>query len=201
MDRTMRLRIHCDQPSDVVALVIVALLAVCFVAYLGWGQRGTAAAADVQVPPALVSTSMRQFYLTRDTYNGVDAPQACDRGYHMASMFEILDPSNLKYNTDRGYIQDDSGHGPPADPSGWIRTGGSSVSSSSPGYASCYAWASDHGGDRGTVAWLGGTWTGDPRSLHVWQAGVAPCNAGMRVWCVQDSVGTAIYLPLVVRLS
>jgi len=169
-----------------VTLLIVSLLTVCFIAYLGWGQRGTAAADGVQAAPPLASTDMRQYYLTRDTYDGRDVLKACDGGYHMASMFEILDPSNLKYDTDRGYTQEDSGHGPAVDPSGWIRTGGSSVSSSSPGYASCYAWTSDDGGDRGTVAWLGGTWTGDPRGLHVWQAGVAPCNMGRRVWCVED---------------
>jgi hypothetical protein len=183
-----------------VTLLIVILLTACFIAYMAWGQRG-AAASGVQAPPVPASNGMRQYYLTRDTYSGGDALMACDSGYHMASMFEILDPSNLKYNADRGRTQEDSGTVPAVDFSGWMRTGGSSVTSSSPGYASCYACTSDHGGDWGTVAWLGGTWTGDPRDLQVWQAGVAPCSTHFRVWCVQDSAGTAIYLPLLVRLS
>jgi hypothetical protein len=46
----------------------------------------------------------------------------------MASMWEISDPSNLRYDTQLGVTTADSGFGPPAGTSfvaffGWVRTG------------------------------------------------------------------------------
>lgn len=64
----------------------------------------------------------RKFYLTRTGYTGARALSACTAGYHMASLWEIHDPSNLRYDTELGFVQDDSGFGPPIE-FGWIRTG------------------------------------------------------------------------------
>jgi hypothetical protein len=64
----------------------------------------------------------RKFYLTQDGYDGSQALSACAQGYHMASLWEILDPSNLSYDTSLGATVADSGSGPP-NGSGWIRTG------------------------------------------------------------------------------
>ena len=66
----------------------------------------------------------QKFYLTKDSFQGGQALTACAKPFHMASLWEILDPSNLKYDTGRGYINDDSGSGAPANVIGWIRTGG-----------------------------------------------------------------------------
>ena len=201
MHRSVSFRIHYDRRSDLATLLTLGLLATCLVAYLAWGHQG-ASAASPEAPRAVSSTTMRQFYLTPDAaYTGATALTACDPGYHMASLWEILDPSSLKYNTDKGYTDDDSGQGAPLGPAGWIRTGGSSTSSSTAGYASCHAWTRGDSGDHGSVVWLSGPWTGDPIDIHVWDAGVATCDAAYWVWCVEDDVGSTVYLPLVFRSS
>jgi hypothetical protein len=180
----------------VVILLILALLTAGFVTYLAWGQGGAIAAGSQTSLTA--STNMRRYYMTPGFFDGANALTACDSGYHMASLWEILDPSNLKYDTDRGYVIDDSGQGPPADPGAWIRTGSSGLSSTSPGYANCLAWTRGDSGEYGSTAWLGGPWTAG-RDIHVWDTSGMPCNTPLRVWCVEDRVSTDIYLPLVLR--
>ena len=203
MDRRVRLRIHYGRPSDVIVPLIVALLAAWLAADLAWGRTGASAAA-AQAPAdrvaAASSSQMRQFYLTpADTYNGANVRTACDSGYHTASLWEILDPSHLKYNLDKGYKVDDSGKGPPANPAGWVRTGSSAGASGSAGFVNCQAYSSASGGAYGSVVWLGGAWDGATRSVHVWDAAAWPCNLTSRVWCVEDNVTTHVYLPGVLR--
>ena len=80
----------------------------------------------------------RQFYLTKTNHTGAEALTACDVGYHMASMWEIFDPTTLRYNTELGVTRDDSGFGPPSEVIGWIRTGNeSSVNVTRP---NCNSW-------------------------------------------------------------
>ncbi len=51
----------------------------------------------------------RKFYLTREnTFDGSEAPSACAAGYHMASLWEIFDPSNLVYDTALGHPSGDA---------------------------------------------------------------------------------------------
>jgi hypothetical protein len=98
----------------------------------------------------------------------------------MASMWEIHDPSNLKYDTERGFVEADSGSGPPANRQGWIRTGRSATTGSGPAGFNCNAWTSTDG--EGTVAridWLEAT-------TYPWDAFDDGCNQHNRVWCVQD---------------
>ena len=74
---------------------------------------------------SVADAGTKKFYLTQSGANGSQALTACDGGYHMASIWEILDPSNLKYDTNRGRTLGDSGSGPPSLGAGvgWIRTG------------------------------------------------------------------------------
>jgi len=65
----------------------------------------------------------RYFYLTEETHFGDTVTDACGRGYHFASVWELLDLSSLTYNFERGYVNMDSGDGPPAEMAGWVRTG------------------------------------------------------------------------------
>jgi hypothetical protein len=177
----------------IVTLLVLGLAAACLAVYLVWGQKPASAAA----PLLAASTSSRQFYVTRDAvFTGAQALGACDPGYHMASLWEILDPSNLTYNSDKGFVAGDTGLGPAAGPAGWIRTGGSILTSTSPGYASCHAWTRGDSGDYGSTVWLGGIWNGTVKAIGTWDAGIAPCSTTQRVWCVQDNVGSSIYLPL-----
>jgi hypothetical protein len=129
----------------------------------------------------------RKFYLTRGVFNGSQALNACARGYHMASLWEIFDTSNFQYNTDLGVTNADSGSGPPAAIAGWIRTGGeASAQAGFPGSSNCNAYTSDAVGDLGTVVNLDPLWTFSPLLISPWQPENALCNLTMQVWCVQD---------------
>ena len=137
------------------------------------------------------SSGMRQFYLSKDGAYGSTASTACATGYHMASLWEIADPSNLKYNTSLGYVQDDSGAGPPADEAyvvGWIRTGYVSDFSETPGRANCLAWTVHSIYRYGTVASLPSTWTSGIQDLGVWQLDTRECQHPLRVWCVENDL-------------
>ena len=65
------------------------------------------------VESPLKRDARRSFYLTKTTHTGAQALAACAEGYHMASLWEILNPSNLRYDTELGVVVGDSGFGPP----------------------------------------------------------------------------------------
>jgi hypothetical protein len=138
----------------------------------------------------IVSTTeakqLRKFYLTRDAFTGARALTACANGYHMASLWEILDVTNLKYDANRGLIQDDSGSGPPT-VLGWIRTGaGSTGNTGAPGFDNCLAWTSDSASDNGTAAGPKLFWNAPPGSTDPWISFTFICKSPQPVWCVQD---------------
>jgi hypothetical protein len=201
MSWRVSLRIHYDRRSGLVALLTGVLLLVALLATLAWGQR-EAAASSPRAPlvyardrPLAASTSMRQYYLSGPILNATYALTACANGYHMASLWEILDTSNLKYDASLGVFQGDSGSGPPTVWQGWVRTGYGSDNSSTAGVANCMAWTSTSG--EGTTAGLPANWTGGLEDIHVWAVSTASCaGPGGRVWCVEDTI---IYLPLIMR--
>jgi hypothetical protein len=133
----------------------------------------------------------RMFYLTKNEYTGSQAAlTTCAAGYHMASLWEIFDPTNLRYNTDLGFnwtdrsLISDMGFGPPSGLPGWIRTGQPSLSSF---FNNCNAWTTDSG--NGTVILLNSDWggkSGVPVTVAPWVSLVAGCSIPVRVWCVQD---------------
>lgn len=130
--------------------------------------------------------SRRAFYLSQ---NGVPADQAltaCVPGFHMASLYEILDPSSLRYDASLGLSFEDTGAGPTRGP-GWIRTGtiGWSTAISVPGDANCNAWQSTSPDINGSTVGLG-TWDHAATSISPWSALVVACHSIVRVWCVQD---------------
>jgi hypothetical protein len=138
-------------------------------------------------------SSTKSFYLTKDSFNGANALTACAKGYHMASLWEIFDPSNLTYNTNLGFTHDDSGSGPPAFVnadlgSGWIRTGHSAatVPFTDPGTVNCVTWKSNSPSDIGTVVWLPLDWSASPTAIAPWRAGISSCDFSIQVWCVSD---------------
>ena len=198
MSGKVSIRIRYGRRSGLVGLLILALLFAAFLGYLAWGHR-RAAASGLQAPLAS-SASQRGYYLTQGSYDGSEALTACADGYHMASLWEILDPSNLKYNTDLGYTQDDSGQGPPSSifSGGWVRTGFSSYASTTPGEGNCNAWTSSDSGHRGTWAHLPDDWTAGGEDMHVWEVYTGLCHQSGYVWCVEDYIAT-VYLPLVLR--
>ena len=135
----------------------------------------------------VASTVPRKYYMTRDRYDGAHALTACAAGYHMASLWEIHETSNLRYDTERGLTRGDSGFGPPNSFSGWIRTGYQSSALSLQGAGNCNAWTSAISTDRGTFAGLQSNWSPPPAVItNLWFAGVLNCNTEVNVWCVQD---------------
>jgi hypothetical protein len=123
-------------------------------------QQSTHAASNKSTAP------IRGYYLTQGTYDGNQALTACAAGYHMASLWEIHEPSNLRYDTALGLTGGDSGAGPPAngasDEWGWIRTGtaGAFGNPGFPGMANCGAWTDNATDNAGTVVGLSSAWGG-----------------------------------------
>jgi hypothetical protein len=129
----------------------------------------------------------RKFYLTPGEFPASQAPTSCDKKFHMASLWEILDPSNLEYDTRRGFNNADSGSGPPANTFGWIRTGGPATTGNpGSGAANCNAWASVAAADSGTVVELSQGWNGQANVGSPWNADTEPCDNLFRVWCVEN---------------
>jgi hypothetical protein len=225
MSGKVSVRIRYDRRSGLVGLLALALLVVALLGYLAWNQREVAASGPqapldhardrpfdrAQDRPLASSAGLRGYYLTTATYNGADADGTdgngagvCADGYHFASLWEILDPSNLKYDTDLGMVRDDSGQGPPTFSyffGGWVRTGYTSSTSTTAGTGNCNAWTSSDSGDYGTTACLPSDWTAG-QDIHVWQVDTTTCNTTfLRVWCVADSVSVPVYLPIILKNS
>ena len=181
--------ININLTRGLVALLTLALLVAAFLGYLVWGHQEATAAGD-QAPqaPTAGSTGLRQYYITKDGNYGSGASTACASGYHMASLWEILDPSHLEYNTTLGYAFDDSGKGPPTGVVSWVRTGYAANTDGVAGQANCNAWTSASGSHVGTHAYLPDEWTAGAEDIHVWEVtlSVWTCSAYLRVWCVED---------------
>jgi len=131
----------------------------------------------------------RKFYLTTTAVDGAGALNACASKFHMASLYEIFDTSNLKYDTNRGQTAADSGAGPPSGVNGWIRTGFSSNTTGGPGQANCSAWTSASGTDTGALVRLREEWDQGAGLISPWKAEesdqVFTCELLHPVWCVQ----------------
>ena len=142
-------------------------------------------------------STRRSFYLAKSSFadgewTGDIATQACGAGFHMASIWEILDPSNLSYASMRAdaVTADDSGAGPPsAGRLGWVRTGNVSASSGDWGEANCNAWTTKATHTYGTTVYLPGTWvyTNDEvGTVEPWGMSVEDCHYPYPVWCIED---------------
>ena len=131
-----------------------------------------------------VEAGDRKFYLTKDSFTGSQALTACAKGFHMASLWEILNVSTLLYKPKRGLTQDDSGSGPPAYANGWIRTGYFAFADSSVGSGNCNAWTSGDSGDYGTFVWLSPAWEDGSLTVSPWKGAVSSCDTTLPVWCV-----------------
>jgi hypothetical protein len=162
---------------------------------------------NIQINAAITSTvtcARRKFYMTSSFPQGNAALTACVAGYHMASLQEILDPSNLEYAHELGNIAHslpDSGSGPPFSTLAFVRTGVSDPSTGNTvaGNANCNVWTSNSTNEFGTVIALKPTWTDAPSNVSPWDAITKECDnlsdatppagttgARVHVWCVQD---------------
>ncbi len=199
MSARVSLRIRYERRSHLVLLLTLALLTAAFLGYLLWAQE-EAAASGTQAP-LTASAVMRHYYLTEWPHDGSQADEAgvCEPGYHFASLYEILDTSNLRYNADLGWTAADSGQGPPTGLVGWVRTGYDSSGSDTPGQGNCDNWDSNAEGVYGAKASLPHYWPLPP-DMFVWEVSTGTCNNFGWVWCVEDYlVPKMIYLPLVMK--
>jgi len=130
----------------------------------------------------------RKFYLTKGSFDGAHALQACVSGFHMASLWEIYDVSNVRYDRTLGYLTTDSGFGPPAASFGWVRTGNTPDVASTPGIGNCSVWTSNNPSYHGTLIELPIDWANVELGVQIgsWSAGTADCGFETRVWCVQN---------------
>jgi hypothetical protein len=141
---------------------------------------------DALVAAAAAADSRRWFYLTPDAYNGANALTACDAEFHMASVYEILDLSNLRYDMGRGFTKSDSGWGPPQYAVGWVRTGDEAYVGDQVGYSNCDSWTSSSGSHLGTEVFLHDDWNDPATWISPWQGFTSTCSLPARVWCIQD---------------
>ena len=132
--------------------------------------------------------TLRAFYLTDENYGADEALAACASGYHMASLWEVLDVSALAYVYDHpdAHTKDDSGRGPPSHWYGWIRTGYSSGSSDTAGIGNCRSWTSTVSGHSGTIVRLTYDWTAAGTVVGPWEADAFTCSSVAPVWCIED---------------
>lgn len=203
----IRFKIHY-QPGSIARFVAALALSILVLSLItDWSSpKASAPSLDPQ-------SGIRQYYLTTGFYHGNEAADACAAGYHMASFWEISDPSNLRYDTSLGKTNDDSGYGPPTaftvsihpiprSPEeviypywGWVRTGYSKSTSNTAGHANCSGWESDSSSHWGTAVSLPHSWDAGTDDLGVWDVYTKSCDAGGRVWCVADTIEWRLYLP------
>ena len=159
-------------------LVTIALLSAVLL-YLALSERPAEASFQAQ------ATGQRQYYLSQNYVRGHQPLTSCAAGYHMASLWEIADPSNLLYNTTLGKTDADSGSGPAAGAPGWVHTGFINSTSAIAGHANCNGWTSLSGSHYGTIATLPDTWS-NAEDLGVWDVAAQYCDYYQSVWCVED---------------
>jgi hypothetical protein len=189
-EKTLVIRINLTR--GLVAVLIAALLVVAGVGYLAWGQQG-AEASSLQVFRSSVasSTGMRKFYMSYYGHQGnLDVDNVCATGYHMASLWEIVDLSNLEYATDLvasgvAESRDDAGHGPPTFLIGWVHTGYDNSHTGSAGQANCDGWSSSDENHDGTAAALPRAWA-PGADIGAWEFAVTACDVYAKVWCIED---------------
>lgn len=179
-DNTLFIDINLSRKMFI--FIVLFLFSILYFSYLVLGKETSFASAQGELT---TSSGMRQFYLARIGADGGAALTVCEEGYHMASLWEILDPSNLKYNTDLGVTRTDSGEGP-VTYWGWVRTGYVGSTSDVPGRGNCNGWTTNVSDAYGTLVNLAQQWDPNYANIHVWETGTITCNITQGTWCVQD---------------
>jgi hypothetical protein len=129
-----------------------------------------------------VPAEAKMYYLTVTSFTGGGAIGACDSGFHMASISEIQDPSNLQYVTSTPVydsIVDDQGLGPPSNRMGWVRTGPYPMTVSP---HTCDVSMTSSGQQSGTTMSRRSQWDG----TSWWYTTLVSCSQPESVWCVED---------------
>lgn len=149
----------------------------------------------VQASALTWASSHRKFYVTFTGFTGLEALDACAPGYHMASLWEIHDVSQLSF-VGLGASRSDAGEGPPSGIFAWVRTGVDSFpGATAAGNANCLAWQSDSANEKGTLVGLITVWDDYENDngvseglnrIYPWTAITLTCDTAPAVWCVED---------------
>jgi hypothetical protein len=174
-------------------LLLVALALALVVSF------GDAQASRRPIQPTFNAMQTGSYYLTSGSYTGDLADEACTAGYHMATLWEILDTSNLVYDTSLGYqhTPGDGGAGPPTAVWGWVRTGAVGSIGTTPGSGNCAVWTYGLEDTYGTVISLPNNWITPGSTMGPWVSGIRECNQPQRVWCHRS--GALLVLPAIFR--
>jgi hypothetical protein len=130
-------------------------------------------------------TGAKRFYLTPTTHDGATAMGRCASGFHMASVWELLDPSALQYDASLGVATADGGT--PSGSVGWMRNGVQPFNTAGQpaGFANCNQWS--------TTSGVGSVWALDPLRIPggvsrpaAWNPVEVPCTQLTPVWCVEN---------------
>jgi hypothetical protein len=153
-------------------------------------QGGRATAGNSCDDGSCSRIQLRNYYLTIGTSNGANALTACSAGFHMASLWEILDPMRLRYDVDLGLvpmITDTRAGGPLSGVGGWVRTGyTASPVLIDPGTANCDMWTSTSPDVSGSYVTLDESWDAPAFVTSPWRPTEIDCDASVNVWCVED---------------
>jgi hypothetical protein len=128
----------------------------------------------------------RRFYVTKSNFDGASATTACAHGFHMASVWEIQQPTLLAYDTKLGLTAADAGSGPPGDIPGWVHTGYYPNATDIAGEGNCNAWTSTSPSDYGSYVFLTHNWDLAAGPIAPWYAGIRSCDTAYPVWCIHN---------------
>lgn len=203
----VRLRLKIRYRNWVLLTIGLVWLMILVVLAGAWKLIKAQAKTSSRTVLASAILGVRRYYLTPDLFAGNQVANACEPGYHMASIWEIADPSGLKYDTSLGLTSPDSGSGPPVAIElfgvdkvvGWVRTGYSQSTNEPPGHGNCNSWLSNYEFHWGTVAGLPSDWTSGEQDVGVWEVNVKTCDWTLPVWCVQDDSVLFGYMPLIMK--
>jgi hypothetical protein len=203
--RRIRFRVHY-RPHNITVLILILSLPIGGIFLAHTVRRVSAESVQIPLLQRASPLRMRRFYATKNSVSADQALTACASGYHMASLWEIANPSNFKYDTTLGVTSPDSGQGPPTSTPflggslmvrGWVRTGYINSVTATAGLGNCNGWSSTSDTHSGTAIRLPSVWTSSP-DIGVWDAAAASCDIPRRVWCVQDEP-ESVFLPIILK--
>jgi hypothetical protein len=177
-----KITIHINMDSLAIRILLLASL----LSLLGGSVALASQPASTSKSSLQSSSTLRNYYLTINTFQGADVLTACDSNYHMASLWEILDPSNLSYNTTLGFYHTPGDSAPPTNTWGWVRTGNVPSIGTPGGNGNCASWSSSSSDYSGTIISLPNNWTTPGSTMGVWINGDDACDQAIRVWCVNN---------------
>lgn len=179
--KTKKITIHINLDTLGIRLLLLAILVASLGGSIAFAQD--ASSEDGIVP--ITTGPVRKYYLTMNGFQGNGVLTACATGYHAATLWEILDTSNLVYDTVLGVKWPSGDSTPPTGIWGWARTGGAPNIGEGAG-SNCASWTIGSALQYGTLIELPDDWTTPGSKIGIWKTGFGACFSSFYVWCVGD---------------